>query len=71
MVYVKKYLKWIIEDRYLVSRNAEIFNIIRQTLLPLFLINGYPSLSLYNGVKKTFYIHILVASAFYFAKVII
>ena len=51
-------------DRYLISRNGEIWSIKRQSLVSPCLRNGYPSVSLYNGEKKTFYIHILVATAF-------
>lgn len=51
-------------DRYLVSRNGEIWSIKRQIILAICLRNGYPSISLYNGEKKTFYIHLMVAEAF-------
>ena len=52
------------ENRYLVSKNGEIWSIKRQIILATCLRNGYPAISLYNGDKKTFSIHIIVAWAF-------
>ena len=51
-------------DRYLVSRDGEIWGIKSGKKRKHHLRNGYPAVSLYNGTSKTFHIHYLVAITF-------
>lgn len=51
-------------DRYLISRNGEVWSIVRKIMMKTCTRSGYPAISLYNGTKQTFSIHTLIAGAF-------
>ena len=51
-------------DRYLVSRNGEIWSIRSQQFLKPYLSNGYSAVNLHNGKTKNCTIKVLVATAF-------